>query len=242
MATKEFWLPPKGGSQTIEEAEQQWATEDILQAVRSVFAGKLVNGAVIGGSDTGADGMPVQSAGLQSGNWSPGSSGWRIEDTGAAEFQSGTFRGTILGKSPTAKHGRNGDALDLVSGTRNISYGRFDSSSGTEQLIVYQDPAFIVKRAGMWLFTAGIEGNLDASGGIVLAIRGAAAGTVVSTTAGVRHVGTSFAGTGGFILSCSALIKQNANDLAWVTMQNTSQADIFNVSGSFFSCAYISDI
>lgn len=245
MGAKEFWLPPRV-HQAVQDAEDQWAQEDLIRAVRDVFAGKLVNGAVIGGTAT-SGGMPVQSAGLQSGNYVAGSAGWRIDDAGNAEFGSGTFRGVVLAKSPSHRRSFASDSLNTAAGTYVVGWGGTGGTSfqvaNSPVVIAYDGPDFRVTRQGLYMVTLCFEGNFDTAGLISISVR---SGDVISptTTNGQRQAGNiCYSPTsGGFIISASTIVRLFNQEQVWAVFQNTVQADIFAGDSTFFHVTYLSDL
>ena len=82
----------------------------------------------------------TESSYIQSGNFVAGSAGWKIDATGNAEFQNGTFRGNIIATSGTFS-GTISSSADIVGGTfRTASSGdraELKQDAGAGKLIFY---------------------------------------------------------------------------------------------------------
>jgi hypothetical protein len=84
-------------------------------------------------SIAGGNGSLVRTQ-LQSGNYVAGVSGWRIGKDGSAEFNNGTFRGSITAGNPAGQHfvlnnPSTGDAIDVYD-TLNRLVFKLDSTGG----------------------------------------------------------------------------------------------------------------
>lgn len=241
MPARQFYLPPraKGTDRSTEESLR--AIEDYLQSVREVFDGKLTNGAVIGGTILDSNGMPVAAGGMQSGNYIGGSAGWRVSDSGSAEFQGGTFRGTVLGKSPSMTRGINATAFDVAAGQYVVAFPRLEVETGDTGILEYTAPTITTRRSGLYLVLAGFEVNMDAIGNLGCYIMGQQPGAV-SATSGLRQAGNTLRGSGPFLISATAVLRQNANDQAFVVLESTAQFDLIRTRSTFLSKIYLSDL
>ncbi len=241
MSAGAFYLPPRARTVDKSTEESLRAIEDYLQRRANVFAGKLVDGAVIGGTTLDNNGNPVQSAGLQSANWNPGVAGWRLPDDGNAEFQSGTFRGTVLGKSPTLRREQSGASFDVAAGIYVLGYPNVRFAVGTTGVLGYTNPAITIKRNGVYDVAVGVKGNMDLNGLFLAGIRSGDSVTAPGTGSGILWVGNSIFASGPFFISCSTLLRLFDGDKVWVIVQGTQQFDIHNEPATFFSVAYVSD-
>lgn len=205
---------------TIKKSQLGDAIIDDAKVI-DLSAAKLLAGSLAVGADISSTGFVA------------GSTGWRIQGGGAAEFQSGTFRGTIFASAGSIG-GNTIDATGIQSPGYTVgSTGfRFDTSgllrafasSGARVLDLAATGASPVLRVGSALEvlangTATFAGNLSAAGGTFAGDLSAAGGTF-SGTLTAQGVITSF-----LIAPNAVSLRRNAQRTSSTTLAFGGNAD-----------------